>query len=172
MSEVFSQLTFARGQSVQLQGREVVEMNAEERRKFVEIHRTAIFGYNRKNDGPSMSVVYYVMDGEDILVSTMFERGKAKAVVRNPKVSLCVLDEKWPLTYLQLYGPARLDSNFDLLIDTMVKVGEIMSGQPLPKEARPLVEEMARREDRVLIRLSPQWTVYNPARTPQCRRRL
>jgi len=33
-----------------------------------------------------------------------------------------------------------------------------------------LVEEMARREDRVLIRLSPQRTVYSP-RTPQCRRR-
>jgi len=44
----------------------------------------------------------------------------------------------------------------------MVRVGEIMSGQPLPKEARPLVEEMARSEDRVLIRLSPQWTVYSP----------
>ena len=73
-----------------------------------------------------------------------------------------MLDEKWPLTYLQLYGPARLDSNFDLVIDTMIRVGEIMSGQPLPKEARPLVEEMARREDRVLIRLSPQWTVYSP----------
>src|SRR5439155_7373306 len=35
-------------------------------------------------------------------------------------------------------------------------------GQPLPKEARPVVEEMARREGRVLIRLSPQWTVYTP----------
>jgi hypothetical protein len=37
-----------------------------------------------------------------------------------------------------------------------------MSGQPLPREARPIVEEMARREDRVLIRLSPEWTVYTP----------
>jgi hypothetical protein len=78
------------------------------------------------------------------------------------EASICVLDEKWPLTYLQLYGPARLDSNIDLVIDTMVGVGEIMSGQLLPKEARPLVEEIARREDRVLIRLSPQWTVYSP----------
>jgi hypothetical protein len=27
---------------------------------------------------------------------------------------------------------------------------------------RPLVEEMARRENRVLIRLSPDWSVYSP----------
>ena len=70
-------------------------MNIEERKNFVEVHRTAVFGYNRKEDGPSLSVVYDVMDGDDILISTMLERGKAKAVRRNPKVSLCVLDEKW-----------------------------------------------------------------------------
>jgi len=96
------------------------------------------------------------------LIATMAERAKAKAVQRLGEASICVLDEKWPLTYLQLYGPARLDSNFDLVVNTMVKVGEIMSGQALPKEARPFVEEMARREHRVLIRLSPQWSIYSP----------
>ena len=137
-------------------------MNAEERRAFVREHRTCIFAFQRKQGPPSMSVVYYTTDGDDILIATMAARAKAKAVQRVGEASICVLDEKWPLTYLQLYGPARLDSNFDLLIDTMARVAEIMSGQPLPKEARPLVEEMARREDRVLIRLSPEWTVYTP----------
>jgi Pyridoxamine 5'-phosphate oxidase len=71
------------------------------RRAFVAEHRAAVFGYARRDDGPSMSVVYYVMDGGDrILVSTMRDRGKAKAVARNPRVSLCVLDEQWPLSYL------------------------------------------------------------------------
>jgi PPOX class probable F420-dependent enzyme len=137
-------------------------MNAEQRRAFVREHRTCVFAFQRKDGPPSMSIVYYTTDGDDVLIATMRARAKAKAVERLREASICVLDEKWPLTYLQLYGPARLDSDFDLLIDTMVKVGEIMSGQPLPNEARPLVEEMARREDRVLIRLTPQWTVYSP----------
>jgi hypothetical protein len=34
-------------------------MEPEERKQFVRAHRTCIFGYNRKNDGPSMSVTYY-----------------------------------------------------------------------------------------------------------------
>jgi len=68
-------------------------MDQEQRIAFVRSHRTAVFGFNRKSDGPGMSVVYYVMDGNDILISTMEGRGKAKAVRRNPKVSLCVLDE-------------------------------------------------------------------------------
>lgn len=137
-------------------------MNAEQRRAFVSAHRTCVFAFQRKSGPPSMSVVYYAVDGDDLLIATMAARAKAKAVKRVGEASACILDEKWPLTYLQVYGPARLDTSFPLLIDTMVKVGEIMSGQPLPPEARPFVEDMARREERVLIRLSPQWTVYSP----------
>ena len=44
-----------------------------------------------------MSIVYYVPDvNDDLLVATMGDRAKAKAVARNGKVSLCVLDETWP----------------------------------------------------------------------------
>jgi hypothetical protein len=75
-----------------------------QRRQFVRDHRTCIFGYGRKEHGPAMTVVYYVMDGDDMLISTMAARGKAKAVARDGRVSLCVLDEKWPLSYVQLYG--------------------------------------------------------------------
>ena len=54
-------------------------MNQEERRQFVRDHRTCVFGYARKEHGPAMTVVYYVMDGDDdLLVSTMEERGKAE----------------------------------------------------------------------------------------------
>ena len=60
-------------------------MTPEERRQFVRDHRTAIFGYSRKNDGPAMSALYYVMDGDEILVSTMKARAKAAAVRRDPR---------------------------------------------------------------------------------------
>lgn len=63
-------------------------MNREERRQFVTEHRTAVFGYARRDHGPAMTVVYYVMDDDDILVSTMAARGKAKAVRRDPRQSV------------------------------------------------------------------------------------
>ena len=62
-------------------------MDRIERREFVRKHRTCIFGYNRQNDGPAMTVVYYVLDGDDLLISTM-AAGKALAVERDPKVGL------------------------------------------------------------------------------------
>ena len=40
----------------------------------------------------------------------MLARGKAKAVQRNPKVSLCVLDENWPPTYITLFCDAVIEA--------------------------------------------------------------
>jgi len=137
-------------------------MDQRARRAFVENHRTCIFGFQRKQGPPSMSVVYYVMDGDDLLISTMAARAKAKAIARTREASVCVLDEKWPLTYLQLYGPAAVENDFQRTVDVMLKVAAIMTGQPLPEAARPIVEAKAREERRVVIRLMPEWTVYSP----------
>ena len=97
-------------------------MTPEQRRQFVLDHRTAIFGYNRAQDGPAMSIVYYCLEQNEILVSTMAERAKAKAVARSPKVSLCVLDEQWPPSYLQVYCDAVLDTDFDSVVEVMMRI--------------------------------------------------
>ena len=73
------------------------DMLPSERREFVRTHRTCIYGYRRLHDGPAMSVVYYIpTDDDELLVSTTAAGGKAHAEVREGKVSLCVLDERWP----------------------------------------------------------------------------
>src|SRR2546430_11647437 len=139
-------------------------MNIEERRKFVEAHRTAVFGYNRKADGPSLSVVYYVMDGDDLLMSTMLERGKAKAVRRNPKVSLCVLDEKWPLTYLLVYCTAEIDTDIEAATEMLMKISGLMAGNRMPESVRANLRKVAVDEKRVVIRLKPYETFETPPR--------
>lgn len=142
----------------------VAVMNREERRQFVQGHRTAIFGYNRAEHGPAMSIVYYVADGDELLVSTMAERAKAKAVARSPKVSLCVLDEQWPPTYLQVYCDAVIETDLDAVVDVMMRIAGVMAGQPMSDDVRPMVEEGARVEHRVAVRLRPYATFYTPPR--------
>ena len=123
------------------------DMLPSERREFVRTHRTCVFGYSRRNDGPALSVVYYVpTDDDELLVSTMAGRSKALAVSRDPKVSLCVLDERWPFTYLQVYADATVDTDRELVVDVMMAVGERMTGQTLGPDARPFVEAMAEQE--------------------------
>jgi hypothetical protein len=42
-----------------------LDMLPSERREFGRTHRTCVFGYPRRNDGPAMSVVYYVPTDDD-----------------------------------------------------------------------------------------------------------
>jgi hypothetical protein len=137
-------------------------MNRDERRAFVRGHRTGVFGYNRKSDGPAQSIVYYVMGGDDILVSSMGARAKAKAVERLGKVSLCVLDEQWPPTYLVVYCDAKIEREPKGVTDLMMRIAGVMAGKEMPETVRPLVEEGAKREGRVVVRLTPYATFHSP----------
>lgn len=139
-------------------------MNREERRQFVHDHRTCIFGYARKEHGPAMTVVYYVVAGDDLLVSTMAARGKAKAVARDGRVSLCVLDERWPLSYLQVYGNGAVDKDPNLAADVLAGVIGLMAGEQVPESRRPQIAQMAQDEHRVVIRVRPYATFETPPR--------
>jgi hypothetical protein len=141
------------------------DMLPSERRLFVRTHRTCVFGYGRQSDGPAMSVVYYVpAENDDLLVSTMADRAKAKAVARNGKISLCILDETWPFAYLQVYCDAVIDDDGEALVDVMMAVAERMSGEPLNPELRPMVKTMGEEEGRVLVRCRPYATFVTPPR--------
>jgi PPOX class probable F420-dependent enzyme len=141
------------------------DMLPSERRDFVRTHRTCVFGYARRHDGPAMSVVYYIpTDSDELLVSTMGDRAKAKAIARSAKVSLCILDERWPFAYLQVYCDARIDDDPKLVVDVMMAVGGRMSGRSLPEAARPVVEAMAKAEERVVLRCKPSATFAQPPR--------
>ena len=143
------------------------ELSPAERRDFVRTHRTAIFGYRRKNDGPAMTALYYVMDGDDILISTMRTRGKARSVQRDPKVSLCVLNEQWPPVYITVYCDAFIDATIDTDLDAVVdlnqRIVEVMAGRAVEQD-RSEAEALSRSEDRVRLRLTPYATFMTPPR--------
>ncbi len=141
------------------------DMLPSERRLFVNTHRTCVLGYARRNDGPAQSVVYYIpTDTGELLIATMATRAKAKAVERLRKVSVLVLDEQWPVGYLQVYCDAVVEREPALVVDVMMAVAGRMSGQPLGEEARPFLEQMAKDEDRVVLRCQPYATFATPPR--------
>jgi len=114
-----------------------------------------------------MSIVYYVPDdNDDLLVATMGDRAKAKAVARNGKVSLCVLDETWPFAYLQVYCDAVIDDDEETLVDVMMAVAERMSGEPVPAELRPAVQSCCRAGRSGAGALSTVCDVRDAAATP------
>lgn len=128
-------------------------MASEEQQAFLERNRLVIVGIGRTAGPPHMSPVYYVMDGEDVVISTTGSRFKAKAVRRNAEVSLCVLAEEMPFPYLLIYGTGTIEEHD--AAGVMMKVAEKMSGKALPDAARPAIEERARNEGRVVLRVKP-----------------
>jgi PPOX class probable F420-dependent enzyme len=140
-------------------------MDQQERRQFVSNHRTCVFGYARKDHGPAMTIVYYVMNGDDeLLISTMAARGKARAVARDGRVSLCILDEHWPPTYLQVYGTGVVDRDPELAADVLTRVIGLMAGEQVPASRHAQIAQMARDEQRVVIRVHPYATFETPPR--------
>ncbi|MBO0832752.1 MAG: pyridoxamine 5'-phosphate oxidase, partial [Actinobacteria bacterium] len=91
-------------------------------------------------------------------------RAKAKAVARDGRVSLCVLDEKWPPTYLQVYGNGVVDRDPELAADVLGRVVGLMAGEEVPESRRQQIADMAREEDRVVIRVRPYATFETPPR--------
>ena len=123
-----------------------------------------------------MSVTYYLMDDPDtIMISTMAERGKANAAVRNPKVSLCVLDENWPPVYVQVYCDARIDAKIESaperVIDSMMRLYQVMADKPMPHSAQANAGETALREKRVILLLKSYATFETPSRHVYSERR-
>ncbi len=129
-------------------------MTPDEREAFLAEHRFCIVGFGRKDGPPALSPVYYAMDGKDIVISTTLTRAKAKAVRRDPQVSLCVPGEAPPFPYLPVYGRARIEPAG--AVDLMMKIGERMSGNPVPESARPAVQERADKEQRIVFRVTPE----------------
>lgn len=130
-------------------------MTPEERKKFLEENRYCVVAYNRKTGPPAMSPVYYVMDGDDILISTQAGRAKGSVLARRPEVSVCILSEKHPSApYLTIYGKATIEKQG--AVDVMMRIGGVMTGNEVPESARPALEKRAEEEGRVVLRITPE----------------
>jgi PPOX class probable F420-dependent enzyme len=129
-------------------------MIPEEHRQFLESHRLCVVGFARHAGPPSLSPTYYYLDGDDICISTTAGRAKARAVQRNPEVTVCVLGEQQPFPYLTVYGRGVVEP--DRAVEAMRRAGEAMTGNPVPDAALPALEQRARDEGRVLLRITPE----------------
>lgn len=126
-----------------------------EQREFLQAQRFCVVSYARKDGPPAVTPVYYVMDGEDILFSTTATRTKAKVLARSPELSICAMAETHPSPrYLTVYGTARIET--EGAADLMMRIGEAMTGNPVPDAARPMVEKRAADEQRIVVRVTPE----------------
>ena len=77
-------------------------------REFLDANRVGVIATSAADGRPRQSVVYYVRDGERLLISTLAGRAKAKDVGRTGWASLSVRGAKQPYPSATFSGPAEI----------------------------------------------------------------
>jgi PPOX class probable F420-dependent enzyme len=91
-------------------------MTTEQWRAFVMTGtRTGKLAINRASGQPHVTPIWFVLDGEDILLTTESTSVKGRTLRRDPRVCLCVDDQEPPYSYVVIQGEATLTDDLDQL---------------------------------------------------------
>ncbi|HEX9065690.1 MAG TPA: PPOX class F420-dependent oxidoreductase [Streptosporangiaceae bacterium] len=85
--------------------------------------RTAKLAVVRADGSPHVAPVWVDLDGDDIVFMTAADTVKGKAILRDPRVSLCWDDERPPFSFLTIAGAAALSDDPAELIAWATKIG-------------------------------------------------
>ena len=127
-------------------------MPDEERRAFlIEGTRTGKLATVRRDGRPHVVPVWFVLDGDDVLLTTGAETVKGRNLRRDPRVCLCVDDEDPPFGYVMVEGEAEASEDHDDLLRWATRLGGRYMGADR-------AEEFGRRnavEGELLVRIRP-----------------
>jgi PPOX class probable F420-dependent enzyme len=109
------------------------DMTAEERRAFLmDGTRTAKLATTRADGRPHVTPIWFLLDGDDVVFTTFHESLKAKAIQRDPTVSMCVDDQAPPYSYVMVDGVAELtDDDPTALLDWATRIAARYMGDDL-----------------------------------------
>jgi PPOX class probable F420-dependent enzyme len=77
--------------------------------------RTGKLAVTRKDGRPHVTAVWFVLDGEDVLLTTFGSGVKGRVLRRDPRVSLCVDDQEPPYSFVVIEGVATISEDPDQL---------------------------------------------------------
>ena len=113
--------------------------------------RTAKLGYVAADGRPLVAPVWFVVDGQQLVFNTGSSTAKGRALTRDPRVVVCVDDDRPPFSFVQIQGTAALSEDPDELLDTATRIGGRYMG-------RDRAEEFGRRNGvpgELIVRVTP-----------------
>ena len=105
--------------------------------------RTAKLGYLAKDGRPLIAPVWFVVDGGQLVFNTGKDTAKGRALARDPRVVICVDDERPPFSFVQVQGTATTSEDPDeLLAIAAEREIEVDASLPQGKLVMELFEEL------------------------------
>ncbi|WP_327293077.1 PPOX class F420-dependent oxidoreductase [Streptomyces sp. NBC_01198] len=75
--------------------------------------RTAKLATTRADGRPHLAPVWFLLEGDDIVFNTGRESVKGRTLARDPRVAICVDDERPPFSFVLVEGRADLSEDLD-----------------------------------------------------------
>jgi len=85
--------------------------------------RTAKLAVVRRDGSPHVAPVWVALDGDDVVFMTSADTIKGKAILRDPRVSLCWDDDRPPFSFVTLAGTAATSTDPDELLRWATVIG-------------------------------------------------
>ena len=85
--------------------------------------RTAKVAVVRADGSPHVAPVWVDLDGDHIIFMTSADTLKGKAILRDPRISLCFDDERPPFAFVTIRGTATTTSDPEQLLHWGTRIG-------------------------------------------------
>jgi PPOX class probable F420-dependent enzyme len=96
--------------------------------------RTGKLGYVASDGRPLVAPVWFIVDGQQLVFNTGKDTAKGRALSRDPRVVLCIDDERPPFSFVQIQGTAALSEAPEELVDTATRIGGRYMGEDKAEE--------------------------------------
>lgn len=124
----------------------MVEGLTDEMRRFLDERRFAVLATVNPDGAPQQTVMWFLREGDEIVMNTKRGRRKDRNLLRDPRASICVEDEQ---RYLTLTGQLVIDDDPARGQETIRRLAARYDGE------ERAAEQMAEfgRQERVTLRL-------------------
>jgi PPOX class probable F420-dependent enzyme len=85
--------------------------------------RTGMLGYLASDGRPLVAPVWFVVDNGQLAFNTGKDTAKGRAIVRDPRVVMCVDDPHPPYSFVQIQGIATVSEDPQDLLDIATRTG-------------------------------------------------
>lgn len=96
--------------------------------------RTGKLGYVASDGRPLVAPVWFIVDGQQLVFNTGKNTAKGRALSRDPRVVLCIDDDRPPFSFVQIQGTAAISEDLEELLDTATRIGGRYMGEDRAEE--------------------------------------
>jgi PPOX class probable F420-dependent enzyme len=123
---------------------------SERARAFLQEPRFAVLGTINKDSSPQLTTMWYLLEGDTIVMNTRAGRTKERNMRRDPRISVCVADG---YDYVTITGRVEMIDDPQVAQHDIFRLAIRYDGI---ESAKQQMEEQFSKETRVSLRLKPE----------------